>query len=150
VVEPDPTVRVQLLASGTLPDDQVILDSPGATTDGQPATVDWVNDGMNTMILHVNAEGAGYLVLADPIQHGWTATVDGARTAIVPADHAFAAVPVPAGDHEIRFVYRPVSLLVGGVSGLTALGLLIPAILEYRRGRRRRPILAPVAEAVSP
>jgi hypothetical protein len=43
-----------------------------------------------------------------------------------------------------------VTLLVGGVSGVTALGLLIPVILEYRRGRRRPTpvLLAPAAAPV--
>jgi hypothetical protein len=35
-------------------------------------------------------------------------------------------VHVPAGEHEVRFVYRPKSLMVGaGLSLLAALGLLL-------------------------
>ena len=139
VVEPDPAARVRLLASGTLAADTVVLNAPGVAASGQPATVDWVEDALDSDTLRVNAQGAGYLVLADAIQHGWSATVDGAAVPLVPADHAFVAVPVPAGQHEIRFAYHPVSRLALTVSLAAAVGLIVLVVVEAILERRRRP-----------
>ncbi len=49
----------------------------------------------------------GYLVLADQTYPGWRATVDGARTPILPVDGVFRGVQVPAGSHTVTFRYLP-------------------------------------------
>jgi uncharacterized membrane protein YfhO len=36
----------------------------------------------------------------------WHASVDGTVAPVLRANHAFRAVPVPAGDHTVRFEYR--------------------------------------------
>jgi hypothetical protein len=105
VVEPDPESRVQLVASGDLRPDQVVLDAPGPAADGLPARVTWISDGLDEMVLSVRANGAGYLVLADAMQTGWRATVDGSPADLVHADHAFVAVAVGPGTHTVRFSY---------------------------------------------
>lgn len=104
-VESDEARRVSLLASGALPDDTVLLDAAGAATDGKPATVDVGTDGTDTVEATVDAQGAGYLVLADAIQEGWSVTVDGEAADLVAADEGVAAVAVPAGRHTVRFSY---------------------------------------------
>jgi hypothetical protein len=106
VVEPDPAARVQLVASGALRSDQVVLDRPGSVPDGGSADVTWVEDGQDEMTLAVRAEGSGYLVLADAIQDGWRVTVDGSPATPVHADHAFIAVALGPGDHTVRWSYR--------------------------------------------
>jgi hypothetical protein len=139
VVQPDPDARLALLASGTLRPDQVVLDSAGPATDGRPATVDWVDDGVDEMTLRVSAEGAGYLVLADAIQANWKSTVDGRPATIVAADHAFVAVAVPAGTHEIHFSYPPPLHTAGAPVSAAAAMLLLGAVgLEAGRPRWRR------------
>jgi len=79
---------------------------------------------------------AGYLVLTDTFYPGWQATVDGEPAEILPADHAFRAVSLEAGEHTIRFEYRPLSFRVGAWVSLGA-GLLLAAALI---GGRRRPV----------
>ncbi len=139
VVVPDAPARLKVLASGRLTPDQVVLNSPGAPAEGQPATVDWMDDDLDELSLRVDAHGAGYVVVADAIQHGWKATVDGHPAAIVPADHAFAAVSVPAGRHTVRFVYAPARESLGvAITLVTVLGLLLAAGIEWRRERARR------------
>ena len=144
VVEPDPARRLALMGSGTLPAEQVLLDAPGPPASGQPATVEWVEDGMDEMTLRVTARGDGYLVLADAIQQNWVVTVDGAPATIRPAEYAFVAVAVPAGVHEVHFAYpAPASGIGLPVSAAAALLLLAAVGLEtglpwWRR--RRTPI----------
>jgi hypothetical protein len=125
--------RVALLAGGLSPT-EVVLDAPGPSADGAPAEVTWVDDGLDQMVLHVQAQGAGYLVLADTIQSGWRVSVDGVAAPLVPADHAFAAVAVGPGSHTVRFYY-PGPLRGAGalISALTALALLSALAYEGRR-----------------
>jgi hypothetical protein len=139
VVEPSSTEQVTLLSGDRLQADQVVLDAPGPGADGLPATVSWIDDGLNEMVLGVDAQGAGYLVLADAIQHGWKATVDGVAAPLLAADHAFAAVAVGPGTHTIRFFYPgPLTGTGAAISGLTAVGLVLAVGVEVMLTRRRR------------
>jgi hypothetical protein len=87
----------------------------------------------------VQAPRAGWLVVRDLYWPGWRAAVDGKAVPIRPADGLFRAVAVPAGDHEVRFWYRPASFLLGVlVSLLTALGLAWGIRTRSWRGRSER------------
>jgi hypothetical protein len=55
------------------------------------------------------ADTAGYVVLNDPYHPWWNAEVDGQETPVLQANGIFRAVRVPAGRHEVRFVFRPFS-----------------------------------------
>jgi uncharacterized membrane protein YfhO len=72
-------------------------------------------------------------VLADTWYPGWQATVDGEPAAMMRANHAFRAVQLEAGEHEIEMLYRPRLVLVGGVTTLIALVLLIFGMFASRR-----------------
>lgn len=77
------------------------------------------------VVIQTVADRRAYLVLSDTYYPGWSVTVDGQPAPLHPANLAFRAVKVPAGEHEVRFVYRPASfrwglLLFGmGLLGLT-------------------------------
>lgn len=105
VVQPDQQARMQLLTSGSMPADQVVLDSPGPAADGKPATVRVDTDGSDEVSTTVTAQGAGYLVVADADQIGWAASVDGRSAPLVAADQGVVAVPVPAGTHTVTLHY---------------------------------------------
>jgi uncharacterized membrane protein YfhO len=53
------------------------------------------------------------VVISDAAWNGWCAYLDGRRTKIVRANHAFLGVYVPAGRHTIRLIYLPQSFVVG-------------------------------------
>lgn len=75
-----------------------------------------------------------YLVVSEAWYPGWTVEVDGVRSELLRADHLIQAVRLPAGKHDVRFSYRPTSLLTGLV--IAAAAALIPLALVVIRKRR--------------
>jgi hypothetical protein len=95
------------------------------------------------VVVEVDAERPGYLVLTDNFYPDWTADVDGGPTPVLRAYHTFRAVPVVAGRHIVTFRFRPVSLKVGFiiyVAVWSLLGLFGIALLvgRWRRARVHR------------
>ena len=116
----------------------VVLAADPAGASGAAGSVRPVKDGPDTVEVDVSAQGAGYLVVADGLQEGWTATVDGEPVALLPADHALVAVPLSAGQHRVRLAYTPRGLRPGLlVSALTALLLGAVVFAGSRRPARR-------------
>nr|MDT0660050.1 hypothetical protein [Micromonospora sp. DSM 115978] len=137
LVAADPQQRLTALSQRVVGPDQVVLDLPPAQEPGGlPATVEVTRDGTDGFEVAVNAQGAGFLVVADAIQAGWEATVDGTPAEIVPADHGLAAVAVPAGQHTVSLRYRMPRDNLGGA--LTATGLVILAGVGLAVVVRRR------------
>ena len=92
------------------------------------------------VLLHAELESAGAVVLDDLPFHGWRAEVDGAEAEVFAANAVARAVLVPAGAHEVRFVFE-MPLLAAGVRvmALTValmLGLLRGIDAALRRLRR--------------
>ena len=77
------------------------------------------------------------LVLSENHYPGWQASVDGQFAETLRVNYNLRGVFLPAGAHEVRFVYRPKSFLIGLlISCLTALALA-GWHLAGRRGARR-------------
>ncbi|MBI3274439.1 MAG: glycosyltransferase family 39 protein [Methylocystis sp.] len=73
----------------------------------------------NTDIL-IEAEaprGGGYVALNDVWHPWWIAEVDGRPAPLLRANVMFRAVPVPAGRHDVRFLFRPLQGLLKGFVG---------------------------------
>jgi len=81
------------------------------------------------VVVNVQTERAGYLVLTDSWYPGWVAWIDGKETPIYRADYIFRAVPLSPGQHTVVFEYRPASLfwgaVISGVSVLLGIALVI-------------------------
>jgi hypothetical protein len=83
--------------------------------------------------IQASLSSAGYLVLLDSFYPGWVATIDGQPSPVYRANYIGRAVFVPAGEHLVRFEYRPVSFRVGlGLALLAALLIAIVAASRYR------------------
>lgn len=65
-----------------------------------------------------------WLATSTPAWHGWRATERGHAFPTGIVNHAFVAIRVPAGRHEIDFEYRPRSAVAGGALSLVGLVLL--------------------------
>jgi len=101
-----------------------LLAVSGAPLRGRPAAI--VRDEPRLVEVEAELEAPGLLVLADSYFPGWQATVDGEPVEIQPANHLFRGVVLPAGQHRVRFAYRPRSLMLGiAASGLGAAVLLV-------------------------
>ena len=103
----DKNARPNLKAAQSPPDGNTV-----AITKYQP----------NRIELEAVLDGDTYLVLSELFYPGWHAYVDGSNVQILRADYLLRAIPLIAGRHNIVFVYRPVSFLIGAV--LTAFTLL--------------------------
>ena len=142
-VIPGPNQRVARLAHG-IDSNTVILDRPGPPADGRPADVTVREDSGDHIRATVHADGAGYLVVADAIQDGWSAQLDGKPVALHNADHALAAIAVPTGTHTITLDATPRGWRLGIAITITATLLLIalltwPLLRTAKRRRRKAP-----------
>lgn len=82
----------------------------------------------NRVRVEVVTPADGLLVLTDTFAPGWKARLDGISTPVYIADHAFRAVVVPAGNHQIEFVYQPLSFWVGVVVSLFATAMAVGVV----------------------
>ncbi len=98
----------------------------------------------NHVVVLVDSDSPGYLVLADPWYPGWTCTVDDEPTRLYRANYAFRATAVPAGKHQVRFDFDPISYRRGRVisaASLAALATLgVVAILRRLNRRGGNPL----------
>jgi hypothetical protein len=91
----------------------------------------------NTYAVQADVTVPSLLVYSDTYYDGWRAYVDGAEVPILRANHAFKAVRVDPGQHQVRFVFDPMSFKVG--AALSAVGLAIVIGLLGWSAARRRP-----------
>ena len=92
------------------------------------------------VVVDVDVDEAGWLVLLDSYDDGWTATVDGESTPVRRANFAFRAIEVPAGQSTVEFTYRTPGLRQG--LALTAVAMVVSIalmLLAVRRSRRSVP-----------
>ena len=118
-----------------LAQDNINSPSPAATHDSNPPTtpgpVSVLAYSPNEILLAAQAERPGYLVLSEVWFPGWLATVNGEPAPVWRANYTFRALPVPAGDLEVRLWYAPESWRIGLV--LFGVGFLLLAGLGMWR-----------------
>jgi hypothetical protein len=135
----DPNARLAVLANDSSIEDTAILDSPGPAAAGAPAKVVVTTDTGDAMRARVNAQGDGYLVVADAPLRGLRVRVDGEKRDLVTADDALVAVPVPKGEHVVTVDYdAPRARLGALVSIASGLLLLFCGVFALRQRRRSR------------
>lgn len=92
--------------------------------------------------LKVKIKADGILVLSDSYYPGWRAYRDGVEVPIYRANCVMRAVSVPKGDHDIEFVYRPLSVYLGGIVSLSALcvsgWMAVASLVNRKKGMGSR------------
>jgi uncharacterized membrane protein YfhO len=87
-------------------------------------------------------DSPGFIVAAEQYLPGWRASRQGGgervEAQVIPADGPFMAVPVPAGEWKIEFIYRPLSFQIGLWAALASLA----AMLIIISARQRQKVLA--------
>ena len=133
-----------LNAVGQGPSREILLEGPvgfAATPNGSgDPDVHVESYHRNSVTLRVDAPRPGLVYAAESYFDGWTATINGNPVRILPANYAFRAVEVPAGQSRIEFRYWPPGLTLGLiVSGVSA--ALLAAFAGFL-GRRAAAVTA--------
>ena len=80
----------------------------------------------NRISLKTKSVAPSVLVLSENHYPGWRAYVDGKPVETLRVNYNLRGLTLPAGDHDVEFLYRPKSVILGAVlSLLTLLALLI-------------------------
>jgi len=77
--------------------------------------------GNQTVDIEVEAQEPSLVVVAQTYYHNWCAIVDGQPVPLLRANHAFQAVQVSAGKHQIHITYKDRAFEIGAVISIVAL-----------------------------
>ena len=106
---------------------------------GSIQAADIVSRSLNSLTLRANAASEAWLVVNESWDPGWKATVDGQPAAVLPANYAFRAVRIPAGEHIVEMSYEPASFTIGrNITSATIAGLIILPVTIHLNRRRRK------------
>jgi hypothetical protein len=90
--------------------------------------------GPTHLELEVAVNAAHGLVVAQSFYPGWRATVNSQPAPVLRANHAFQAIPIPAGKSTVRLDYVDWPFRIGALLSLaTALG----CVVLWQRGKER-------------
>ena len=95
----------------------------GKSTGGARAEITKYQD--ERVELSVETERPGLLVLSDTYYPGWKAYVDGKQVPVYPTDVALRSIFVPAGEHDVEFVYSPGSFNLGLTITIASFAVLV-------------------------
>lgn len=107
---------------------------PGRADEDEFARI--TEDTHDSIAITARLNRPGYLVLADQYYPGWQVEVDGAAAELLRVDYLLKGVRLDAGEHRLRFSFRPRSFRLGCLASLCALVVLGVGIALTCRGRR--------------
>jgi len=115
----------------------ILADLPSSQAAGvQPAAtpfisqIEMIDSQINELSFRATTSSAAALVLSQTWFPGWKATVDGGEVPVLRADMALTGILIPAGLHEVRFMFQPLSFRIGAaITVLTAIMIATLIIL---------------------
>jgi hypothetical protein len=141
----DDGAMLEVIRTGVLPDGSkwdplrtalVEAELPGPITssaqDGRAAITRYEPNRVN---LQTHSSGNSILVLSENDYPGWRVNVDGQSADLLRVNYSLRGVLLPAGDHQVSFVYRPWSVMGGLLVSLFTTATLI--ILARRKNSAR-------------
>ena len=111
------------------------LQSPSASNDSNRRRLQTADtDADASSIIEIEAEAAAPTVVVIAQNHypSWRATVNGQPAPVLRANHAFQAIPIPAGKSTIRLDYVDWPFRIGAVLSLAT---LLGCVVLWRRPR---------------
>jgi hypothetical protein len=98
--------------------------------------IELIDSRINELSFRATASSAATFVWSQTYYPGWKATVDGEEVPVLRVNMALTGILFPAGSHEIRFVFQPLSFRIGmAITILTAIivvGLLVLGLFRKR------------------
>jgi hypothetical protein len=143
-VASDPDAALEVLRDPTFDPGQVVVLEPivaevGAMhAEAGDTEVSITSYEPERVQIHARLDEPGYLILSDAYYPGWVAEVDGQPAPVLRANLYFRAVELPAGDHQVSFVYRPRCARLGLAISMASWLLLVLglAVVTQRIGRK--------------
>jgi len=89
----------------------------------------------NRVKLCVSLNKPKMLFMSETYYPGWKVYIDGNEGTIYRANYAFRGVPLEPGEHNVVFIYRPLSVIWGAAT--TLLGIIIAGILLFAKPATR-------------
>ncbi|MBI3464389.1 MAG: YfhO family protein, partial [Planctomycetes bacterium] len=91
------------------------------------ATIEY--DGAEEVRIRTRSRAAALLVLSDRFDPNWRVQIDGRPAQALRANYLFRGVAVPAGEHSVRWTYRPVSFVWGCTISVLTVAVLLTSVL---------------------
>lgn len=95
----------------------------------------------NEVVLDVESDGEGFLVLSDAYYSAWKATVNSKEAEILRANHALRAVRIEQGRSQVKFYYESGMFKAGAViSAVTIILMALGAVVLVRHNSSKRKL----------
>ena len=129
--------------------------APGATgsgsSGGSPPTISYRELSPEHARVRVTTASPAVLLVRNPWDRGWQATVDGRPAPVLVADYLMQAVAIPAGTHTVDLTYHDPPVGQGAAASAVAwAGLLVALGWAWRSDRRATSSSGPSPGAGAP
>jgi hypothetical protein len=139
-VAPDSQAILRLLGSDFPMRTTALLPEPlpaGIEVAADPqGEVTWSERQADHYTLRVRTDRPALLVISDNWYPAWHAQVDGESVPLLRANYSFRALPVPAGEHDVRLQFRSPTLRASAGFSIIVLVVLCGIALTGLRRRR--------------
>ncbi len=137
-VQSDNKMAFQILSNGFDFHNRLVINAtPSASTFKKSPTdqANIVHFEPNQVIITTNTQHSTLLLLTDTDYPGWLATIDNQPTKIYTADGVYRAIELPAGQHEVKFMYQPKSFQLGLLVTFSSLVTTLALIFILKRSK---------------
>ena len=107
-----------------------------AVGNAKNARVEIVDYTPDSILLDAELLSPGYLFLSEIFYPGWKASIDGRPARILRGNFLFRVIPLPAGRHQVRVHFDPLTIKVGIVVSLFTLLVILGTLVYFVRRRR--------------
>ena len=92
-----------------------------------------INQGFNEIAFDITSEFESLIFVSESYNKDWRAIIDGEAIKIFRSNYLFQSIKVPAGEHQVRFIYEPYSFTVGKNVSIISLILLMGALVYEKK-----------------